>query len=81
MHITALCLESLQVTCLGRCVHAFGRATSEKVITFFLQDFESHCHGPGCGFVRVLPDDYVKGCGDGSVVKMLAMQARKPEFR
>lgn len=48
MHITALCLESLQVTCLGRCVHAFGRATSEKVITFFLQDVRATCHGPGC---------------------------------
>lgn len=37
--------------------------------------------GLAVGFVRVLPDYYVKGCGDASVVKTLAMQARKPEFR
>ena len=52
-----------------------------KLATFFLQDVRATAVGPAVGFVRVLSDYCVKGWGDGSVVKVLAMQARKPEFR
>lgn len=39
-----------------------------KLATFFLQDVRATATGPAVGFVRVLPDYYVKGWGDGSVV-------------
>lgn len=50
-----------------------------KLTIFFLQDVRATVTGLAVRFVRVLPDYYVKGWGDGSVIKVL--QARKPEFR
>lgn len=44
-----------------------------RLITFFLQDVRATATGLAVGFVI--------RAGEISVVKVLAMQARKPEFR